>query len=212
MQVIILGGFLGSGKTTLLLSLAHYIVSYDQDKKEENGVSLAIIENEIGEISIDDKTLQSGGYDVSTLFSGCICCTLVSDLLICVHDISRKIKPSWIIIETTGLAYPDRVAEALREYCKKFKKLSVQVIVDAERWEELSEIMQPLIHGQIAKADGVLLNKTDLVDHHRIVQIEKSIAEINDRARVFKVSGLKGIDDEVWKSVLSLGKEMPDGQ
>lgn len=206
MNVIILGGFLGSGKTTLLLSLSNYIVNNYKSVGKE--ISLAIIENEIGDISIDDKTIQSGGYEVSTLFSGCICCTLVSDLVSCVNDINEKINPNWIIIETTGLAYPDRVADTLKQFSKSCQNISIHVIVDAQRWEELSEILQPLLYGQIRNADGVLVNKIDLVDNDTIAQIEKDLSEINNNATIFKVSGLTGIDNEIWKNMLTIVKEI----
>ena len=115
MNIIIFGGFLGSGKTSTILSLAHFIV---EKGKKSDKPNLVIIENEIGEIGIDDKVLKSSGYSVNELFSGCICCTLSTDLVIMLNDISEKISPSWVIIECTGLAYPSKIINSLNKYGK----------------------------------------------------------------------------------------------
>jgi G3E family GTPase len=116
MNIIIFGGFLGSGKTTTILSLAHYIVEKEKSSDKPN---LVIIENEIGETGIDDKVLKSNGYSVKELFSGCICCTLSSDLTIMLNDIAEKVNPKWVIIECTGLAYPSKITDTLNKYEKQ---------------------------------------------------------------------------------------------
>jgi G3E family GTPase len=97
-----LGGFLGSGKTTVLLSLAEYITSRFQPA-DSNRPAMAIIENEIGDVGIDNLILESTGYKVTSLSSGCICCSLTSDLTRCVNDIVEKYKLSYIAFEATGL-------------------------------------------------------------------------------------------------------------
>ena len=73
MNVLILGGFLGSGKTTSLMQLAKYLVATSPAEKENK---VMILENEIGQVGIDDEFLRSGGFQVSNLFSGCACCTV----------------------------------------------------------------------------------------------------------------------------------------
>lgn len=103
MKVLILGGFLGSGKTSLLLQLAYYMTGHlSGDKKYQ----VVILENEIGEEGIDDKLLRGNGYQVENLFSGCACCTLSGELLSSVSNIEKQLQPQWLILETTGLAYP----------------------------------------------------------------------------------------------------------
>ena len=103
MKVLILGGFLGSGKTSLLLQLAYYITGNAlNDKKYQ----VVILENEVGEEGIDDKLLRGNGYQVENLFSGCACCTLSGELLSTVSKIEKELQPDWLILETTGLAYP----------------------------------------------------------------------------------------------------------
>ena len=86
MQIIILGGFLGSGKTSVLLQLAKRLTAQTPGKENR----IAIIENEIGDIGVDDQTLGgSGGYDVQSLFSGCVCCTLTGELLTSIQKLGR---------------------------------------------------------------------------------------------------------------------------
>ncbi len=65
-----------------------------------------ILENEVGEEGIDDKLLRGNGYQVENLFSGCACCTLSGELLSTVSKIEKELQPDWLILETTGLAYP----------------------------------------------------------------------------------------------------------
>ena len=119
MNLIIFGGFLGSGKTSLILSLSHFLLENKNSVKS----NVVIIENEIGEIGVDDKVLEYSGLSVRELFSGCICCQLSSDLIITLNDIHEKIDPEWVIIETTGLAYPGRILSTLKEYGKNIDSI-----------------------------------------------------------------------------------------
>ena len=75
MKIIILGGFLGSGKTTVLLQLAKYITS--QPGKPQ----VVILENEIGEVGVDNQLLSGASFAVENIFSGCICCSGAVDLV-----------------------------------------------------------------------------------------------------------------------------------
>lgn len=141
MNLIIFGGFLGSGKTSLILSLAHFLVESENSIKSD----LVIIENEVGEIGIDHKVLKSGGFSVKELFSGCICCQLTSDLITTLNDIYEKINAKWIIIETTGLAYPGKILGNLNKYGKGIESIRTVTVVDVERWDELTTVT-PVFH------------------------------------------------------------------
>lgn len=79
MKILILGGFLGSGKTSVLQQLAEYLVS--REKEYHSEIKVAIVENEIGAIGIDDKVLKKAGFIVNNLFSGCACCSLTGELV-----------------------------------------------------------------------------------------------------------------------------------
>ncbi|MCH5139084.1 cobalamin biosynthesis protein P47K [Clostridiaceae bacterium UIB06] len=197
MNLIIFGGFLGSGKTSLILSLAHFLV----ESKNSVKTNLVIIENEVGEIGIDDKVLKSGGYSVKELFSGCICCQLTADLITTLNDIKKNINPKWVIIETTGLAYPGKILGNINKYGNGIESIRTVTVVDAERWEELSTITPVLIENQVSQGDTILVNKIDLVEENELQQVEKRVEELNPKASIYKVSANTEIKECIWEEV-----------
>lgn len=197
MNLIIFGGFLGSGKTSLILSLAHFLVESTDSEKS----NLVIIENEVGEIGIDDKVLKSGGYSVRELFAGCICCQLTSDLITTLNDVNKNINPKWVIIETTGLAYPGKILGTINQYGKGIESIRTVTVVDAERWEELSDITPVLIENQVSQGDTILINKIDLVGEAELEKVQKRVEELNPKANIYKVSANTEIKDCIWKEV-----------
>ena len=201
MNVLIFAGFLGSGKTSLILSLAHFIVGKG---KNEARPHLVIIENEIGETGIDDKLLKTNGFSVRELFSGCICCTLAGELTITLNDISKTINPEWVIIECSGLAYPAPVVGMLEQCGKGIAAIRAVTVVDAERWEELLDIIPVISEKQVVEADTILINKIDLLGPHDLEKVEWSIAGLNSRARIFKVSAKSEIKDNLWSEVTKI--------
>ena len=205
MKLILFSGFLGSGKTSLILSLAHYIV----DKKNaEDEPALVIIENEIGEIGIDEKVLNaSGGFEIRELFSGCICCQISVDLITTLNDVAESIQPEWVIIESTGLAYPGKILETINRYAKGISRVLTISVVDAERWEMLLEMTPFIVQEQIKDGDSILINKIDLLTEKEILSIEQSVSEINPHSRLKKVSAESGIDDSIWEGVLGIHGE-----
>ena len=197
MKVLIFGGFLGSGKTSLILQLAKYLVAHSD--RTTGKTPLVIIENEIGDIGIDDKAISAGGYEVKGLFSGCICCTLVSDLTVCIKDVTEKLQPEWVIIEATGLAYPQNISETILKYTDF--PVSVTIVADAQRWEDLNEVLEPLITGQVKNAANVLFNKIDLSSDEMIKTAIDGIMKINPNGRLFKVCATKDVDESVWEAI-----------
>jgi len=202
MNLIIFCGFLGSGKTSLILSLAKYLVGEAKSDKP----SLVIIENEIGEMGIDDKVLKSGGYDVRELFAGCICCQLTSDLVVALNDIHEKYNPRWVILEATGLAYPSNILGTVEKYAKGIDSIRTVTVADAERWEELTEITPVLINSQLSQGDIILINKLDLVNDEQLKVVEEYVKNINPGAEIFKVSANDRIDENIWRKVGGLNE------
>ena len=99
MNFLVVGGFLGSGKTSFILRLAH-------DMIDDLGIEkIVILENEIGEIGVDDQVLRGAGYEVKGMCSGCVCCTMAGELPMNVRTIQRDLNPDWIIMEATGVAF-----------------------------------------------------------------------------------------------------------
>lgn len=197
MNVLILSGFLGSGKTSTLLPLAKYIVGQSASAAENK---VMILENEVGEIGIDDAFLRGGGFQVDTLFSGCACCTVAGELITAVSEIRKRFDPDWLILETTGVAYPKKIQENLFETYGMTARICV--LVDAARWKRLLIPMQGLLSGQIIGSDIVLVNKIDLVDAAVLPEIDADILAFEPAAVIEHLSALSEIPTSVWAAVL----------
>lgn len=198
MKVLLLGGFLGSGKTTILLRLAQYLVANTEGKTK-----VMIIENEIGEVGVDDKILKSQGLQVRELFAGCACCSGGSDLINDIATIKEQYDPEWLIIESTGVAYPLQIKQNV-EGCFKVK-VGVLCLADAQRWRRLRRAMSDLIDCQLECADWILLNKVDLVEPELPSDIEKEIRNVNSGARIWHTIGNKPMDENIWNEIAGGG-------
>ncbi|MCL2135998.1 MAG: cobalamin biosynthesis protein P47K [Coriobacteriia bacterium] len=197
MNMIILGGFLGSGKTTTLLSLAKYLVDNTESDKE---FKVMIIENEVGEIGIDDSFISSSGLQVSTLFSGCACCTLSGELTSTAQVIQRDYDPEWLIVETTGVAYPRSMQENLERACKT--KPQIFILADINRFERQMRAMGQLIADQVVGSDAVFMNKIDLVDDDTQARVKLMVEEMEPNTNVYLVTANAGIDSSIWDTTV----------
>ncbi|MEL6345831.1 MAG: GTP-binding protein [Myxococcota bacterium] len=177
--VTILTGFLGSGKTTLL----NRILS------EEHGKRIAVIENEYGEVGIDQALVINADEEIFEMSNGCICCTVRGDLIRVLGNLmKRRDKFDYVLVETTGLADPGPVAQTFfmdDEIREEFSLDGIVTLVDAAhidqqlgRSDESTE--------QIAFADILVLNKTDLVNDETLDGIESRLREMNRMARVVR--------------------------
>ena len=195
MNFLIIGGFLGSGKTSLLLRLAAYM-------REQLGIEKTVIlENEIGKVGIDDRVLTGAGYSVRGMFAGCVCCTMSGELTLIVQAILRDMDPQWIIMEATGMAFPQNVKENLSETLGIDARICC--LVDAKRWPRLLKPMEHLLPLQLKEADVVLINKADLVDEGALAEVRASAAGFCEpKARIFLTSVNGGIDESVLDSIL----------
>ena len=158
--VTVLTGYLGAGKTTLL----NRILS------EPHGKKYAVIVNEFGEIGIDNDLVVGADEEVFEMNNGCICCTVRGDLVRIIEGLMRrKGKFDAIIVETTGLADPAPVAQTffMDENVGRKAKLDAVVTVADAKWLQDRLKDAPEAKNQIAFADVILLNKTDLVDARR---------------------------------------------
>ena len=178
--VTILTGFLGAGKTTLL----NYIL------KQNHGYKFAVIINEVGKIGIDGALVEKTDDDVLELSNGCLCCTVRKDLVKGVQSLVKKGGFDYLLIETTGIADPGPVAQtflnipALQQYVRMD---SIITVVDSEQIEKQMKETETA-REQVAMADFLLLNKSDLVSPEQLDHIEAKARELNPHATIFRTS------------------------
>lgn len=177
--VTVLTGYLGAGKTTLLNRIL----------TEDHGKKFAVIVNEFGETGIDGDLVVGADEEVFEMNNGCICCTVRGDLIRILDGLmKRKGKFDAIIVETTGLADPAPVAQTffVDQDVGDATKLDAVVTVTDAKW--LSERLKdaPEAKNQIAFADVIILNKTDLATVEELASVEAQIRAINPYAKLHK--------------------------
>jgi G3E family GTPase len=177
--VTVLTGYLGAGKTTLL----NRILS------AEHGQRYAVIVNEFGEIGIDAELVTHSNEELFEMNNGCICCTVRGDLIRTLHGLLQR--PGTfdaIVVETTGLADPGPVAQTffVDPVLRAQTRLdSITTLVDAHHiMGQLATSREA--RAQIAFADQLVLNKTDLVDAARLAQAEHALRQFNPLAPIHR--------------------------
>jgi G3E family GTPase len=176
--VTLLTGYLGAGKTTLLNRILTH----------EHGQKVAVIVNEFGEVGIDNQLVINADEEIFEMNNGCICCTVRGDLIRIIGNLmKRRDKFDHLVIETTGLADPAPVIQTffMDEDVQTQTHLdSVVTVVDAKHiWQhwEAEEAQE-----QIAFADVLLLNKTDLVTEDQLDELEERIRGMNALAKIHR--------------------------
>ena len=176
--VSILTGFLGAGKTTLL----NYIL------KEQSQYKFAVIVNEVGKIGIDGQLVENQKDEIVEMSNGCVCCTVRKDLVLGIQKLLKKGGFDYLLIETTGIADPGPVAQTFVNIpaLQRFVQLDgIITVVDAEQiLKQMAET--EVASEQIAMADFVLLNKTDLVDEAQLGRVSEKIRALNPHTRILR--------------------------
>ena len=178
--VTVLTGFLGAGKTTLL----NHILTANHGKK------IAVIENEFGEIGVDQDLVINAEEEIFEMNNGCICCTVRGDLIRILGNLmKRREKFDYILIETTGMADPGPVAQTFfmdDEVQGKTRIDGIVTLVDAKHvmlhWDSRE------VQEQIAFADVILLNKSDLATPAELDTLEHRIRKMNAVARIHRTT------------------------
>ncbi len=182
--VTVLTGFLGAGKTTLLNRIL----------TERHGWKVAVIENEFGEIGVDNELVMATEEDIIVLNNGCVCCSIRGDLIQTMSRLlQRPEKFDAFLIETTGLADPSPVIQSFfvdEDLKDRIRLDAVVTLVDAKHiglhWDTSKEARE-----QIAFADIVLLNKTDLATPAELDAIEARVRGLNGLARIHRTRDAK---------------------
>ena len=182
--VTILTGFLGSGKTTLLNRIL----------TEEHGKRIAVIENEFGEVGIDQGLVINADEEVFEMSNGCICCTVRGDLIRVLGNLmKRRDKFDYVLVETTGLADPGPVAQTFfmdDEIRDEFSLDGIVTLVDAAHINEQLERSNESVE-QVAFADVLVLNKTDLVSTESLDKIESRLKDMNPMTKFLRAERAK---------------------
>jgi G3E family GTPase len=175
----VLTGFLGAGKTTLLNRIL----------TENHGKKLAVIENEFGEVGVDNQLVIQSDEEIFEMNNGCICCSVRGDLLrILGRLMKRKDRLDGILIETTGLADPGPVAQTFftdDEMRAAFRLDAIVTVVDARHVLQHLDT-SPEVKKQIGFADVLILNKTDLATPDELDALETRIHRMNGAARLLR--------------------------
>jgi len=176
----ILTGFLGAGKTTLL----NFIL------QQQHGYKFGIIVNEVGEIGIDGQLVENQKEEIVQMNNGCVCCTVRKDLVKGIQQLLKRGGFDYLLVETTGIADPGPVAQTflnIPQLQQLVRLDSIITVVDAEQiHKQMAET--ETAREQIAMADFVLLNKTDLATPERLDALEKEIRELNPHTQIFRTN------------------------
>ena len=176
--VTVLTGFLGAGKTTLL---NHILTA-------EHGKRIAVIENEFGEVGVDQALVVGAEEEIFEMNNGCICCTVRGDLIRILGNLmKRRDRFDYVLIETTGLADPAPVAQTFfadDEMRQRLRLDGIVTVVDALHVRR--HITGKEVREQIAFADVLLLNKTDLTTPEEVDDLEERLRALNPAARIYR--------------------------
>jgi G3E family GTPase len=195
--VTVLTGFLGSGKTTLLNRIL----------TESHGQRIAVIENEFGEIGVDQELVIDAEEEIFEMNNGCICCTVRGDLIRILGNLmTRRDKFDRVVLETTGLANPGPVAQTFfvdEGIRKEFALDGIVTLVDALHFERQLKDSEET-RTQVAFADVIVLNKTDLVNESLLDAVERRVRSINALARIVRADPARRAAVPM-KAVLGIG-------
>jgi G3E family GTPase len=183
----ILSGFLGSGKTTLLQHvLAHYATL---------GVRAAVVMNEIGDVNLDGEVLAGYQVPMAELLSGCICCTIRDDLSMQIHELVTQVQPDVILIESTGIAQPLEIIDAVTEASLAVPVELRSIVVVTDGAFVLDQMNHHpagktfrLLRDQVRTASHLLLNKVDQLTADQADRVEAQLREWNAHAPIYRTT------------------------
>lgn len=169
-KVELVSGFLGAGKTTFINKLL---------AEGLGGSDTVLVENEFGDVSIDDSLLKSGDMEMRTLSSGCICCTLRTGFIDCLKEIVGTYHPARIVIEPTGMAAPEDLLEIFDQTAKlvPIKTDAVFSIIDARNVERLAPLNIPAFDAHFHSARFIVLSHAQELESGQLEAVRKLLAE-----------------------------------
>ncbi|MEP5728076.1 MAG: CobW family GTP-binding protein [Sulfitobacter sp.] len=178
LPVTIIGGYLGAGKTTLVNHLLRHA----------NGVRLAVLVNEFGELAIDEDLIEAEEGDIISIAGGCVCCSFGSDLTGALMDMEKlEPKPDHLLIEASGVAIPGAIASSV-SLLNGFRIDGIVILADAETVQRSArdKYMSDTVLRQIADANIIVLNKSDLVDETQLSATKHWLDQQNEGVRILQ--------------------------
>jgi G3E family GTPase len=187
-KLVQIAGYLGSGKTTLILALCKNLA--------EEGIKVAILVNDVGEVPVDGKVMEEYGLAVKDIGGGCICCQVAGNMRKTLGLLAKNYEPDVTIIEPTGVAVPSAIKEAVGLEASKTKITFGPIIVlfDTTRAEKFLnyDTLKRLVSTQLRDADIIALNKVDAASKEKIKDSKESAHLINPKAKIMELSSHTG--------------------
>ncbi len=176
LPVTVIGGYLGSGKTTMVNHLL----------RNANGLRLAVLVNEFGELAIDEDLIEAQDDDIISIAGGCVCCSFGSDLTGALMALAKLVpQPDHVLIESSGVAIPSAIAGSV-SLLEGFRTDGIVIVADAETVQSsaVDKYMSDTVLRQITDANIIVLNKTDLVGEVDISKTKQWLSLKNGGARI----------------------------
>jgi G3E family GTPase len=203
-KVFIITGFLGAGKTTLLKRIL--------ESSSDLSKTIVLI-NEFGKVGIDGSLIKNtAAVEIVELTSGCICCSLRTDMIQALQILRYQYSPERLVIEATGVADPLAIIEALddRMLAPHFQLEKTITVIDSDFWEA-RESFGSFFQSQVKQADIILLNKIDTLDKSDIPDILKQIQQESPKARIIPTLHCNIDPDIIWSRSEPEGQDLPSG-
>ena len=184
------------------MQLARYLVNKGKKCENPKDTPVVILENEISSAGVDNQLLSQANYTVENIFSGCVCCSSAGLMCDTVRKIEKNYNPDWLIIEATGMAYPDEIKKSLIE--DNGKDAVILALVDAKKWYRTIRAMKSFVKSQLMDANVILLNKIDKVEENELPKLEESISEFNSEAILHRICAIEPLEDEFWSNLMEI--------
>jgi len=170
----------------------------------EAGRKVAIIVNEVGEVGVDGEVINAYGLRAVEITEGCICCSLSGSLQNTLRLIAKEYQPDFVLIEPTGLALPNKVNSIIRTSMVELERNVSVALVDAYRAGNLFRETKAFFGRQIAGVNAVAINKIDLVDEARLIEVDGLIRELEPGVRIVHISAKNGDGVKDLMSILEV--------
>ncbi|MFT0899290.1 CobW family GTP-binding protein [Candidatus Methanoprimaticola sp. MG2] len=188
MKIAQIAGFLGSGKTTALMKIV--------DGLTARGHKIAIVVNDVGDISVDARFIEAHGLKAKEISGGCICCQIAGSFAETLAKLHDTFDPDIIIVEPSGVAIPLGLKRAA-EYSEAKTVVHIEhapviTLVDSTRIDLMLKAVKRLVETQIREADICFINKVDAATAEQISKSEVAIREMNPTAEIKRMSAVTG--------------------